>query len=219
MRLDQPEDHALVGLELESLQLDLAGVSRGVRGQLQDGAVAAVLAEGKPHAARAEVQRDEKFLFLLPNEAEQLWRGLDVALRARLKGADPGSQPDKAAHEAQRGRGVLLLLVLAGRDALAFGLSAAGILAASAAIFSALFPRVMVSRGPGPSLTIWSAASAHTTLLVMTVVAAIFVPFVLGYQGWSYWVFRQRLIRPAQQPSPAPAARSPQAGRHIRSPR
>jgi cytochrome d ubiquinol oxidase subunit II len=111
------------------------------------------------------------------------------------------------------------MLVLAGRDALAFGLSAAGILSASAAIFSALFPRVMASSGPGPSLTIWSAASAHTTLLVMTVVAAIFVPFVLGYQGWSYWVFRQRLIRPAQQPSPAPAARSPQAGRHVRSPR
>ncbi len=31
----------------------------------------------------------------------------------------------------------------------------------------------------------------------MTIVAAIFVPFVLAYQGWSYWVFRQRLIRPA----------------------
>jgi hypothetical protein len=61
----------------------------------------------------------------------------------------------------------------------------------------------MVSSGPGPSLTIWSAASAHQTLLVMTVVAAIFVPFVLAYQGWSYWVFRQRLIRPAGAPGPS----------------
>ena len=72
-----------------------------------------------------------------------------------------------------------------------------------AAVFTALFPRVMVSSGPGPSLTIWSAASAHETLLVMTVVAAIFVPLVLAYQGWSYWVFRQRLTRPAAQPGPS----------------
>ena len=91
-------------------------------------------------------------------------------------------------------------LVLAGRDGLAFGLSALGIVAVMAAVFTALFPRVMVSSGPGPSLTIWSAASAHETLLVMTVVAAIFVPLVLAYQGWSYWVFRQRLTRPAAGP-------------------
>ncbi len=60
--------------------------------------------------------------------------------------------------------------------------------------------RRLVSSGPGPSLTIWSAASTHETLLVMTVVAAIFVPLVLAHQGWSYWVFRQRLTRPAAQP-------------------
>ena len=94
-------------------------------------------------------------------------------------------------------------LVLASWDGLAFGLSALGIVAVLAAVFTALFPRVMVSSGPGPSLTIWSAASAHETLLVMTVVAAIFVPFVLAYQGWSYWVFRQRLIRPAGAPGPS----------------
>ena len=90
---------------------------------------------------------------------------------------------------------------------LAFGLSALGIVAASAAVFTALFPRVMVSSGPGPSLTIWSAASAHRTLMVMTVVAAIFVPFVLAYQGWSYWVFRQRLTRPAGSASPSCSSR------------
>jgi cytochrome bd ubiquinol oxidase subunit II len=27
----------------------------------------------------------------------------------------------------------------------------------------------------------------------MTVVAAIFVPIVLCYQAWTYWVFRHRL--------------------------
>lgn len=89
-------------------------------------------------------------------------------------------------------------LGMAKRPGWAFGLSAAGIVTASAAVFTALFPQVVVSSGPGPSLTVWSAASGHETLLVMTVVAAIFTPFVLLYQGWSYWVFRQRLTRPAQ---------------------
>ncbi len=89
----------------------------------------------------------------------------------------------------------------------AFGLSALGIVAVMAAVFTALFPRVMVSSGPGPSLTIWSAASAHLTLVVMTVVAAIFVPLVLAYQGWSFWVFRQRLIRPARRRPEAVAPR------------
>ncbi|MGH3274355.1 MAG: cytochrome d ubiquinol oxidase subunit II [Streptosporangiaceae bacterium] len=101
------------------------------------------------------------------------------------------------------------LLVSLRRPGAAFALSALGIVAVSAAIFTALFPRVLASTGPGPALTIWSAASAHQTLLVMTVVAAIFVPFVLAYQGWSYWVFRQRLIRPAVQPSPAADPGSP----------
>jgi cytochrome bd ubiquinol oxidase subunit II len=104
------------------------------------------------------------------------------------------------------------VLILALRDGFAFGLSALGIVAAAAAVFTALFPRVMTSTGPGPSLTVWNAASAHQTLLVMTVVAAIFVPVMLLYQGWSYWMFRQRLIRPAaQHPAPAAPGRPPSA--------
>jgi cytochrome d ubiquinol oxidase subunit II len=27
----------------------------------------------------------------------------------------------------------------------------------------------------------------------MTIVAAIFVPIVLIYQGWTYWIFRKRV--------------------------
>ncbi|MFZ6021693.1 MAG: cytochrome d ubiquinol oxidase subunit II, partial [Chloroflexota bacterium] len=30
-------------------------------------------------------------------------------------------------------------------------------------------------------------------LQTMTIVALIFVPLVLLYQGWSYWVFRKRV--------------------------
>jgi cytochrome d ubiquinol oxidase subunit II len=50
------------------------------------------------------------------------------------------------------------------------------------------------------------AASQPYTLTVMTIVAAIFTPIVLLYQGWTYWVFRQRLVRPAAVATPAPGA-------------
>ena len=61
-------------------------------------------------------------------------------------------------------------------------------------MFNILYPDVMTSSGPGPSLNIYSAASSNYTLRVMTNVALIFVPVVLIYQGWSYSVFRKRII-------------------------
>jgi cytochrome bd ubiquinol oxidase subunit II len=103
----------------------------------------------------------------------------------------------------------------AGRDGWAFGLSALGIPGAVTAVWTVLFPRMIVSSGSGRSLTLWSAVSAHLTLVVMTIVAAIFVPLVLLYQGWSFWVFRQRLTRPVMQPAPA-QERHPAAERRRR---
>ena len=63
-------------------------------------------------------------------------------------------------------------------------------------VFAGLYPRVMVSSlDPKWSLTIHNASSTPYTLTVMTIVAAIFVPIVLVYQGWTYWVFRERIGR------------------------
>jgi cytochrome d ubiquinol oxidase subunit II len=63
-------------------------------------------------------------------------------------------------------------------------------------LFAGLFPRVMVSSlNPDWSLTIYNASSGSYTLKVMSVVALIFVPIVLLYQGWSYYVFRERIGR------------------------
>jgi cytochrome d ubiquinol oxidase subunit II len=44
----------------------------------------------------------------------------------------------------------------------------------------------------------------------MTIVAAIFTPIVLLYQGWTYWVFRQRLVRPLNGPGPGPTRTGPE---------
>jgi cytochrome d ubiquinol oxidase subunit II len=76
----------------------------------------------------------------------------------------------------------------------AFVMTTLTILFTVATLFVALFPRVMVSSlDPGWSLTIYNASSTPYTLRVMSVVAGIFVPIVLAYQGWTYWVFRHRI--------------------------
>jgi cytochrome d ubiquinol oxidase subunit II len=68
------------------------------------------------------------------------------------------------------------------------------ILFATATMFVALYPRVMVSSlNPDWSLTIYNASSTPYTLKIMSIVAAIFVPIVLAYQAWTYWVFRHRI--------------------------
>jgi cytochrome d ubiquinol oxidase subunit II len=58
------------------------------------------------------------------------------------------------------------------------------------------------------SLTVANASSEHYTLVVMTVVAAVCLPLILVYQGWTYHVFRARVggdeLEPAETPEPLP---------------
>lgn len=81
-------------------------------------------------------------------------------------------------------------------DGWAFLMTAITIVTTVLTIFLALFPRVMISSlNPAWSLTIYNASSSQYTLTVMTVIAIIFVPIVLAYQAWTYWVFRKRVTR------------------------
>jgi cytochrome d ubiquinol oxidase subunit II len=76
----------------------------------------------------------------------------------------------------------------------AFAMTALGTISLVATLFVSLYPRVMVSSTDFEnSLTVDGAASSHYALQVMSVVALIFVPLVLLYQGWTYWVFRHRV--------------------------
>ena len=49
------------------------------------------------------------------------------------------------------------------------------------------------SLDPAFSLNIENAASSPYTLTLMSWVALAFVPLILGYEAWSYWVFRKRI--------------------------
>ena len=81
-----------------------------------------------------------------------------------------------------------------GREGWAFLGTAVTLVLAVATLFGDLWPDVLPSSTAAAySLTVHNAASAHYTLAVMTWVAVIFTPVVIAYQGWTYWVFRQRL--------------------------
>ncbi|MHB1172740.1 MAG: cytochrome d ubiquinol oxidase subunit II [Lacisediminihabitans sp.] len=82
-----------------------------------------------------------------------------------------------------------------GREGWSFGLMAVTIIGAVASLFAALFPDVMPATNPANSLTVANASSSQYTLQVMSWTALIFLPLILAYQGWTYWVFRKRITR------------------------
>ncbi len=75
-----------------------------------------------------------------------------------------------------------------------FTTTAVAILMLTVVYMVSLYPNALPSTtSHAYDLTLANASSSPYTLTVMTVVAAIFVPVVLCYQAWTYWVFRHRL--------------------------
>jgi cytochrome d ubiquinol oxidase subunit II len=99
-------------------------------------------------------------------------------------------------------------------DGSAFAASAVAIAATIGSIFIDLYPHLMISStNAAYDLSVNNSASGHYALTVMTVVAVIFFPIVLVYQGWSFHVFRARVKAPSAEPDePASAvAAAPRA--------
>jgi cytochrome d ubiquinol oxidase subunit II len=90
----------------------------------------------------------------------------------------------------------------------AFAATTVTIASCIVAIFTGLYPNVMVSTtNAAYNLTVHNTASPNYTLKVMTVVAVILLPVVLAYQTWTYYVFRKRVSKQEFQPSPPPSPR------------
>ncbi|MBV6631441.1 MAG: cytochrome d ubiquinol oxidase subunit II [Alphaproteobacteria bacterium] len=84
-----------------------------------------------------------------------------------------------------------ILLVRMGKTLLAYissGLSLFGIIST---VGVSMFPFLMPSSiDPVSSLTVWDASSSHTTLIIMLVSTVVFLPMVLAYTSWVFWVMR-----------------------------
>jgi cytochrome d ubiquinol oxidase subunit II len=81
-----------------------------------------------------------------------------------------------------------------GRDGFAFAATSVAVAATVGSLFVGLYPIVLTSStNPDWSLTVAGTASSTYALQVMTVVGAVLFPVVLGYQAWSYYVFRRRV--------------------------
>jgi cytochrome d ubiquinol oxidase subunit II len=80
------------------------------------------------------------------------------------------------------------------REGWAFAGTALSIALLVVALFAARYPDVLPSTVDARySLTVTNAAASHYPLTVMTWAAGFIAPLVLGYQGWTYWVFRRRI--------------------------
>lgn len=100
-----------------------------------------------------------------------------------------------------------LVAARGGREGRGFALTSATVVLAVATLFTCLFPDALPSTtDPAFSLTVENATATDATLTVMTIAAAVFTPVVVGYQAWSYWVFRRRIsVHHIPDAEPAPA--------------
>jgi cytochrome bd ubiquinol oxidase subunit II len=96
-------------------------------------------------------------------------------------------------------------LVYEHREGFAFAATTVTIASCILSIFVGLYPNVMVSStNAAYDLTVHNTASGAYSLKVMTVVVVLFLPLVLAYQTWTYYVFRRRVSRAEFRPPPPP---------------
>ncbi len=84
-----------------------------------------------------------------------------------------------------------------GRDGWGFILTGVSIVTLFVGIFAKMYGNLGFAQDEAipveQRLNILTAASSDTTLTIMTWAAVVFVPIVLAYQSWSYWVFSRRI--------------------------
>ena len=91
------------------------------------------------------------------------------------------------------------------RDFVAFLTTGLTVVFATATIFASLYPIVLPSTlGAAYDLTVASTASEPYTLRLLTIASAVFLPLIVAYQGWNFYVFRSRVR--GERPTEAVAA-------------
>jgi cytochrome bd ubiquinol oxidase subunit II len=112
------------------------------------------------------------------------------ALNANNTGVVPGPIPLAAIALV----GVSAILLAARFHGWAFVCTGGAIALLVVTIFLNLYPRLIASStNAAYSLTVVNSSASNYALTLMTIFSAIFVPVVVLYQAWTYWVFRQRI--------------------------
>jgi cytochrome d ubiquinol oxidase subunit II len=76
----------------------------------------------------------------------------------------------------------------------AFASACITIFTLSATGFIGLFPNMLVSRiDEAYSLTLYNSSGSHKNLQLMFIVAVVMVPIIIGYQLWSYTLFKNKI--------------------------
>lgn len=89
---------------------------------------------------------------------------------------------------------IAMILNIQKKDKQSFAFTSATMILLTSSIFIGMFPRVMISTlGGANDLTVFNASSGAYTLKIMSYFSLALLPFVLGYQTWSYVVFRKRV--------------------------
>lgn len=97
---------------------------------------------------------------------------------------------------ALSGLGAAWLLSYLNRPGIAFVASGTGVAGVILTVGVTLFPFVLPSSiSPNSSLTVWDAASSHLTLTWMFYATLFFLPLVLAYTAWVYFVMRGKVTQ------------------------
>ena len=95
-------------------------------------------------------------------------------------------------------------------DGWAFLCTAVVVAAVVILLFGALYPNLLPSTlNKQWNVTIYNASSTPYTLKIMTWVTGLMAPLAVIYQGWTYWVFRQRISADRIPPSIGLVRRAP----------
>lgn len=105
--------------------------------------------------------------------------------------------------------GFAVMQIARGKEVQAFIGTGVAIVTLFVSIFVKIYGTLgFVPSDPATSFDMNVAASSQTTLGLMSIAALIFVPIVLAYTVWSYYVFHRRISvehLPGDEPSPKPA--------------
>ncbi len=88
------------------------------------------------------------------------------------------------------------------REGWAFAAMMVVIAAVVVLLFGSMYPNLLPSTlNPDWSVTIYNGSSTPYTLAIMSWASLTLLPLVLGYQAWTYWVFRRRITADGIPPS------------------